>query len=157
MQVFNPDGSYYATISQAGPDNTGSTVPVAWVFLPQRRHLRRRYLRPRGHIFNRYRRYLATLGDGRPGGTDNAHFDEPEDAAVDSRGFIYVADKKNDRVQVFDANRAYVRTIGVTGQWGRDFDHLSGPSPCSWIPLTVSTSTMTTTTASRSSTPTAPI
>lgn len=41
---------------------------------------------------------------------------------------IYVSDRNNHRVQVFDRNRSYVRTIGVTGVSGYDFDHLGGPN-----------------------------
>ena len=67
---------------------------------------------------------------GTPGeaGSDNAHFNQPEDVAVDSRGVIYVSDRNNHRVQVFNASRAYVRTIGETGVEGNDFGHLSGPN-----------------------------
>ena len=47
---------------------------------------------------------------------------------VDGRGYIYVSENSNYRVQVFDANRNYVRTIGVTGEGGDGFDRLNGPS-----------------------------
>ena len=60
-------------------------------------------------------------------GSDNAHFRDPRDVVVDGRGYIYVSENSNYRVQVFDANRNYVRTIGVTGEGGDGFDHLNGP------------------------------
>ena len=60
-------------------------------------------------------------------GSDNAHFRDPNDVVVDGRGYIYVSENGNYRVQVFDANRNYVRTIGVTGEGGDGFDHLNGP------------------------------
>ncbi|MBL0268182.1 MAG: NHL repeat-containing protein [Chitinophagaceae bacterium] len=47
--------------------------------------------------------------------------------AVDSNGFIYVADSQNHRVQVFNASRVCVRTLGVTGIEGSDFAHFASP------------------------------
>jgi DNA-binding beta-propeller fold protein YncE len=55
-------------------------------------------------------------------GSDNSHFDNPFDVAVDRNGYIYVADEGNDRIQVFNSNRQYVRTIGGGGT-GSDFGH----------------------------------
>ncbi len=60
---------------------------------------------------------------------DNNHFNNPFDVAVDKDGYIYVADEGNDRVQVFDSNRQYVRTIGETGVPGSDFGHFDGWGP----------------------------
>jgi PKD repeat protein len=47
---------------------------------------------------------------------------------VDGAGNIYVVDNSNYRVQVFDHSRTYVRTIGVTGEWGNAFDHFGYPT-----------------------------
>jgi len=45
---------------------------------------------------------------------------------VDSAGNIYVTDP-DTRVQKFDNTYAYVATLGVTGEFGSDFDHFYGP------------------------------
>jgi hypothetical protein len=67
---------------------------------------------------------------GTPGspGSDNAHFSSPEDVVVDGNGYIYVSDRDNQRVQVFNASRAYVRTMGVTEECDDDFGHFCGPN-----------------------------
>ncbi len=46
---------------------------------------------------------------------------------MDAAGTIYVSDQDNDRIQVFNSSRVYVRTIGVTGACGADFAHLCLP------------------------------
>ena len=54
---------------------------------------------------------IRGLGDGP------RQFNYPETLAVDGDGFVYVADRGNSRVQVFDADGTFVRQIG-----GRDRD-----------------------------------
>lgn len=57
-----------------------------------------------------------------PRGEDPAYqFYWPQDVAVDDRGRMYVADTRNARVQVFDANGEYVRTLGREGQGPGEF------------------------------------
>ncbi|MBA4388849.1 MAG: hypothetical protein C0404_12775 [Verrucomicrobia bacterium] len=48
-------------------------------------------------------------------GKDNGHFNTPRGLATDSGGRIYVCDYLNDRIQVFDADGKYLRTLEVTG------------------------------------------
>jgi len=48
-------------------------------------------------------------------GTKEGEFDTPHSIASDARGNIYVADRGNRRVQVFDSNGAFLRSISVTG------------------------------------------
>ena len=52
---------------------------------------------------------------GKPGkaGKDNQSLNTPFDLACDGQGNVYVADYKNNRVQVFDPKGAYLRTIPV--------------------------------------------
>ena len=47
-------------------------------------------------------------------GTDNAHFCVPTSAACDSQGRVYVTDHMNDRVQIFDAQGKYLKSIPCT-------------------------------------------
>ena len=56
----------------------------------------------------------ATLGVSNEWGDDNDHFGWATAVAVDRKGNIFVADTGSHRVQMFDSNRTYVRTFGVT-------------------------------------------
>ena len=47
---------------------------------------------------------------GRPG-AGPGEFDTPHAIVVDTSGLVYVADRQNDRVQVFDANGQFIRQI----------------------------------------------
>ncbi len=53
---------------------------------------------------------IGSRGVGKDG-----RFNFPTNAAVDSRGDLYVVDTGNFRVQVFDKNGKYVRSIGKLG------------------------------------------
>jgi DNA-binding beta-propeller fold protein YncE len=51
-------------------------------------------------------------GAGRPGG-DNAHLNSPSDVTCDAKGRIYVADSRNNRIQVFSPDGAYLKTVAI--------------------------------------------
>jgi hypothetical protein len=52
-------------------------------------------------------------GDMEPNGhgDDNAHFAIPNSVACDGKGRVYVADYLNNRIQIFDSNGKYLKTI----------------------------------------------
>ena len=56
-------------------------------------------------------------------GNDHAHL-QPHAVAVDGLGRVYVADKWENRVQVFDSSGAYLTTIG--GDWGSNTGQMRG-------------------------------
>jgi len=56
-------------------------------------------------------------------GNDHAHV-EPHSVAVDALGRVYVADKWQSRVQVFDSSGAYLASIG--GRWGSGTGQMRG-------------------------------
>ena len=75
-------------------------------------------------IFNRAGELVGTLGRGR--GEEPGQFLFPTYLAVDDTGNLYVTDTLNSRVQVFDANGKYVKTLGQRGSaWGM-FDKPKG-------------------------------
>ena len=45
--------------------------------------------------------------DDMPNGTDPGQFNIPHNIATDDDGWVYVADRENHRVQVFDGNGKY--------------------------------------------------
>ena len=64
-------------------------------------------------------------------GSDNGHFSEIRGIAFNAGGSeMYVSDRFNQRIQVFDISGAepvYVRTLGVTGEAGSDQAHFNQP------------------------------
>ena len=48
---------------------------------------------------------------GAGSGKENGQFDMPADVATDAKGRVYVADHRNDRIQVFDADGKHLRNI----------------------------------------------
>lgn len=64
-------------------------------------------------------------------GSDNTHFNDPRGIVFDSTGRMYVSDRNNHRVQVYDmgsGSPVYSATIGVTGVTGTDNDHFNSPT-----------------------------
>jgi DNA-binding beta-propeller fold protein YncE len=62
--------------------------------------------------FDRDGNYLKTWGKT---GKEQGEFNVPHSVAVDAAGLIYVADRGNQRVQVFDAEGAFVREMHLPG------------------------------------------
>jgi DNA-binding beta-propeller fold protein YncE len=81
-----------------------------------------------------------TIGQAGIYGDSNDAFGDswagPEgNLAVDQEGHVYVPDTGNNRVQVFDAEGAYVTTMGMTGEAGGDNDHFHCPTGMTISPV----------------------
>ena len=61
-------------------------------------------------------------------GQDFDHFDNPAGLAVDDVGRVYVVDRWNNRVQVFDSSGAYLTSISGSWGWGSDTGQLRSPA-----------------------------
>jgi len=59
-------------------------------------------------------------------GAGPGEFDLPHSVAVDAKGRVYVADRSNARIQVFDANGAYLKTW-KSPELGRPWTLIVGP------------------------------
>jgi uncharacterized protein (TIGR03663 family) len=59
-------------------------------------------------------------------GAGRAEFAEPRGLATDARGNLYVADTKNNRIQVFDGNGQFVREFGSKGPGDGQFNEPCG-------------------------------
>jgi DNA-binding beta-propeller fold protein YncE len=66
------------------------------------------YGNSRVHKYDPKGRHLFSWGEG---GTDPGCFNLPHNIATDSEGLVYVADRENHRVQIFDQRGGYL------GQW----------------------------------------
>ncbi|MGB5928962.1 MAG: Calx-beta domain-containing protein, partial [Cyclobacteriaceae bacterium] len=65
-------------------------------------------------VFNSSYVFQFQIGTKGVRGSGNNEFDFPEGVAVDNdNNLIYVADRNNDRVQVFNTSGTYIRTIGT--------------------------------------------
>ena len=71
--------------------------------------------------------YVLHLGEGWNPGSDNAHFNWPHGVAVDSSDNVFVAERNNHRIQIFNNSGVYLATIGVTGVAGAGNTHLDSP------------------------------
>ncbi len=120
IQVFNSSGVYSTTIGVTGVpglDNVHFNSPRHIAVDSNNRLYVADANNHRVQIFNVSNilaiTHLATIGVSGESGSDNAHFNSPQGVAVDvTRGWIYVADLFNGRVQVFDyATRGYLRTL----------------------------------------------
>lgn len=63
---------------------------------------------------------VRTIGDV-DSDDENLAFNSPADLAIDVAGNIYIADSQNQRIQVFDPEGRYLRTIGRKGQGPGEF------------------------------------
>ena len=57
-------------------------------------------------------------------GTEDGELNLPRDIEIDARGWLYIVDGGNFRVQVFDNNGEFVRQVG---QLGRQYGHFARP------------------------------
>ena len=48
-------------------------------------------------------------------GSKQGEFDYPCDVAVDNKGFVYVADQSNHRIQKFTIDGQFARSFGTKG------------------------------------------
>ena len=59
-------------------------------------------------------------------GVGNGEFDRPFDVAVNNHKQIYVADRNNNKIQVFDSSGNFLTEFGSLGTGDGQFDHPGG-------------------------------
>jgi secreted PhoX family phosphatase len=115
IRQFTPEGKCLLTI---GDPDTPSTLqggkpfnrPTHVALSPKTGdvYISDGYGNSRVHKYDPKGRHLASWGEP---GTDPGCFNLPHNIATDAAGLVYVADRENHRVQIFDANGRYL------GQW----------------------------------------
>jgi DNA-binding beta-propeller fold protein YncE len=84
--------------------------------------------RHRVQIYNSDGSFYDSIGELSVSGSDNDHFNYPQSVAISPlNGDIYVADRDNQRVQVFTSTLQWKATLGQTGVSGIDNAHFNGP------------------------------
>jgi DNA-binding beta-propeller fold protein YncE len=111
IRQFTPEGKLLLTIGAAGrPADPHSGKPfnrpthVALCPHTGDIYISDGYGNSRVHKYDPKGRHLLSWGEP---GTDPGCFNVPHNMATDGDGYVYVADRENHRVQVFDANGRY--------------------------------------------------
>jgi hypothetical protein len=121
VKIFNPNGTAYKEINGLGCPGGVSIAPDGLLYVADScDHTIK--------IYNNSLSQIAILGISGESGSDNAHFNWPEDVVVNGDGEIFVADQGNQRIQVFNPNGVYLHSMGVTGECGASFDHFCNPN-----------------------------
>ena len=112
IRQFTPDGKCLLTI---GDPDTPSTLqggkpfnrPTHVAISPKTGdvYVSDGYGNSRVHKYDPKGRHLMSWGEP---GTDPGSFNLPHNIATDAAGLVYVADRENHRVQIFDANGKYL-------------------------------------------------
>lgn len=111
IQKFTPDGNFKSQFSICDADNTKG---ASYLALDSNGYLYVNMLGPNIDYVDKFRPSETCLQWGGSG-TGNGKFRSPRGVAVDSRGFIYVVDQGNLRVQKFSPEGQYV---SQWGSWG---------------------------------------
>ena len=132
IQVLDKNGNYVTTIGQTGVAGGGNNQ------LHGPRHIAifgdRLYIADVGNhrvqIFNISNpaspSYAGTIGVTGSSGSDNTHFNNPSGVAVDAN-YIYVADRWNHRVQIFNHSAPYGYQGTIAGTYGPGDDQFKDP------------------------------
>jgi len=114
VQIFDHEGNYIRSVdtqsASAASQHTTSIISSVCLFNDTL------YICDIGnhcvHIYDIYGKWIHTLGSG-VSGSSNEQFHSPQAVSVSETG-IFVADCYNSRIQVFNMDRSYSRSIGMT-------------------------------------------
>jgi DNA-binding beta-propeller fold protein YncE len=110
VMKFSPAGKLLLTVGtkgQIGSDERTFNRPTDVAFAPNGDfYVSDGYGNTRVVKFARDGRYLMTWGER---GTAPGQFNTPHSVAVDSKGLVYVSDRENNRIQIFEPNGKFLK------------------------------------------------
>jgi DNA-binding beta-propeller fold protein YncE len=116
---FAPDGKVLLTLGEkgfAGEDSKHFDKPTDIAFAPNGDFfVSDGYGNSRVVKFSKDGKFLLAWGKK---GTGEGEFNTPHAIRLDSKGNLFVGDRENDRVQVFDQNGKFIRTFGGFAPFG---------------------------------------
>ena len=128
--VFNSSGTPVGVIQTWGPENDHFSGPLG-VAVDANSNV---YVTDWGTNyrvlkFNSSREYQKTFGIPGVPGSEHDQLSGPDDVFVDGQGRVTIVDMSNNRAQIYNAEGAYLATVG--GEWGEgngQFQQLSDVS-----------------------------
>lgn len=116
---FAPDGTVLLTLGEkdvAGEDSSHFNKPTDIDFAANGNvYIADGYGNSRVVKFDKAGKFLTTWGTK---GTGPRQFNLPHAVRLDAKENVYVADRENDRIQVFDANGKFLRQFGGFAPFG---------------------------------------
>jgi DNA-binding beta-propeller fold protein YncE len=116
VMKFTRDGKLLLTLGikgKAATDEKTFNRPTDIAFAPSGEfYVSDGYGNSRVVKFSKDGKYLMTWGKK---GSGPGEFDTPHSIAVDSKGTVYVSDRENNRIQIFDANGKFLRQFTHLG------------------------------------------
>jgi sugar lactone lactonase YvrE len=139
VRKFTPDGKVLLTIGtpgQSGEDKTHLNQPTDQAIAPNGDiYISDGYGNSRVVVFDKAGSFIRTWGKL---GNAPGEFNVPHSIALDSRGRVYVADRNNTRIQVFDPNGKFLTEwTNIVTPWHLtitkdDELYVCGSSPMLW-------------------------
>lgn len=119
VMKFNRDGDILLTLGKknmAGQDASHFNKPADVAFASNGDfYVADGYGNSRVVKFNKAGKFLIAWGEK---GTGPGEFNLPHAVQVDAEGRVYVGDRENDRIQVFDADGKFLRQFGGMAPYG---------------------------------------
>lgn len=113
VQVFTSLGSHIQTITGNFDNPQGVALSNSYLYVSEYGNNRVTILDRNGY---------ALIGNFGSFGSGNGEFFRPHGIAIDSAGYIYVADTNNHRVQKFTSHGIFVEAFGTYGTADGQFD-----------------------------------
>lgn len=119
VRQFSADGRLLRTLGEPGRPGTDDqhfNQPTDIVFAPNGEfYISDGYGNSRVLKFDRTGKLLFTWGKK---GKGEGEFDLPHAVQLDSQGLVYVGDRENNRIQVFDSKGKFIRQFGGMAPYG---------------------------------------